>query len=137
VAAGGLGRLLALLVIMTVVGESAATPGRWGGWRSAAAAYGGLALLGLPLTLAFAGRWATVIALTGYSPLVAALVLVAVGLAATAAVRFVMGRESADGTAPVAAAATLTAALLLITALLMGLLSPLLLQFFARLATGA
>jgi hypothetical protein len=138
-AVGGLGRLLALLVIMTVVGEASAIPGRWSRWRSVAAAYGGLALLGLPLTLAFAGRWAAMIALAGYSPFVAALVLVAVGLAAAAAVRFAMSPD-ADGAPPAAAAgptaATLTATLLLITALLMGLLSPLLLQFLARLATG-
>jgi hypothetical protein len=138
-AVGGLGRLLGLLVFMTVVSESVAVPGHWRGWRSVPAAYSGLALLGLPLTLAFAGRWATVTALAGYSAFVAALVLVAVGIAAAAAVRFAMSYAPAEGRVPVAAtgrAATLTAGLLLITALLMGLLSPLLLQFLARLATG-
>lgn len=137
VAVGALGRLLALLLLVGLSGWAPAQGNREA-VRRLMMAYAGLMLIGLPLTPAFGARWEVLIALAGQSPLVAALALMAMGVAAVAGVRYALVADWPPGSLanPVRWNTTIPVTLLVIFALFMGLLSGHLLEYLARLAAG-
>lgn len=139
VAVGALGRLVALLLLVAVADWAPApehTTAVHG--RRVMMAFVGLALLGLPLTLSFSARWEALIALASQSPLILALVVLALGVAVAAGVRYALSSDqsAAVGAVTPSRRAAIPPGLLLIFALFMGLLSPYLLEYLARLSAG-
>lgn len=137
VAVAVLGRLLALLLLAALAGWMP-EQGSWRVGRQVMIAYVGLMLIGLPLTPSFSARWEALVALAGQSPLVVALVVLGLGVATAAGVK-----QALSGTLlPVAAEArsgrrgAIAPAILVILALFMGILSPYLLEYLAKLAAG-
>ncbi len=136
VAVGVIGRLIVILLLVALAGWAAET-GPAKVWRRILWALAGLGLLGLPLTPLFAARWATFNGLAAQSPLVLGLVLVTLGVAVVSMVRWAMvgvlpgHAHDQSGTL----GAVLVGFIALLT-VLMGLLSPLLLEYLARLVSG-
>lgn len=136
-ATGTISRLLVLLFLVALLDSDTSEPLPTTGERvvrqRVMLAFGALALVGVPLTPVFAARWATLPALAGSSPLVLALVLAAMGVAAVAGVRYAL-----RGDLPLTGSrsGSIASAMLLIIALLMGLAGPLLLDYWMKLVVG-
>ncbi len=139
-AVGTIGRLLALLLVVAVIDVGDSTAQRRDGQASNRSrlilAFAGMALVGLPLTPAFAARWETLQALAGSSPLVLGLVLAAMVAASMAMLRFSMQAGPSIVSIERSRGAKVAAALLLIIALFMGLIGPLLIDYWMKLIVG-
>ena len=88
------GRTLSLLLIALGLAWPAGGVGRARWLRAALLVYGGLSLVGLPLTAGFAGRWAQVLLLGTAWPWAAVLLLGALGAAAWAVGRVLRSGDS-------------------------------------------
>ncbi|MEZ4515908.1 MAG: hypothetical protein R3C44_03385 [Chloroflexota bacterium] len=141
--AGAVGRLIILLLTVGVlawIGEGQdETPSQAPSvWPRVMAVFAGLALIGLPLTPEFGARWMTLSAMAAQSPLVTALTVAAMGIAATGVVRCAL-----FGTLPLAGSVgqssrgvKIVTITLFALALLIAFLSPFLLEYFVELVSG-
>ena len=140
-----IGRTVSLLLLALGLSWPARDAGRAGRLRTALLLYGGLSLLGLPLTPGFAGRWAQLSLLGAAWPWAAAAVLAALGVAVWALWRVwlsvegdVAGVAAEAGSHPVPQVVgrgeQIAALMLLGLAALLGLFPGLLTALAARLA---